>query len=848
MFERIFQRYLDAFHRDNFRIEGDFVERLASLPEGVQPVFAVRSRSRFDHQIIYRAVRSHFPSAEPEFINTKRTFWQFLLSLFFIAALIKRDNPFRALRRALRGRAPVFLGLELGGTYQLNDASAKLLHFALVQRSEDAHSLAVFPVFVVWGKRPPNGGLSLKDFLFGSDDEPGFVRKLYKLAKFQKRRTISIGAPILCGQNGGPGADVIADQVTSWMQTENRAIHGPVPLSREAMIRLLMRDRYVLAHIAEASQKKPLKIRALRRTARKILRKMVADGNYTHLEIWASALTFVWSKIFDGLVYNKKDFERIREYSKRGTVVLVPSHKSHVDYLLVSYIFHINNLVVPNIAAGDNMAFWPMGYFFRKVGAYFIRRSFKDDPFYALLLERYIALMLGRGFALGFFIEGGRSRSGKLEKPKMGIISHIVKSMLKGASQDVLFVPVAVAYEKIVEEGSYIKESSGADKQKESFWQMLQVGKIIRKKYGKVYVNVGEAISTNEIIAQLEFPSPKRLAAKEQLYTVNAELAWRVADRINGQMLVTSTFLLSLVMLSHDKRGITLRQCVSVANAFLRHCRRKQVNISMELQNVSHAIALSAESLQRAGHLDMRSFGDEKVYFFKDMRKRLYVSYYKNIIVHHFLFQAFAAEAVLRATQRGVRAEFFDEKAYAASFMSLLNLFEAEFIYPERPEDRETLPTVALQDLVALGYISLDTGGGVQVEDPEMIRRYAAILAPFFATFELVLNCLALTRPTAVPEVLLLKTLINYGDFVCNAGETDYIEAAMKQQLRNALLYLVQLGLVEQAGQGKATAYSYVVNDGNFPVLAALRQVLGNGELSEMRIAEMPLLQEYASA
>src|SRR5262249_15377184 len=153
--------------------------------------------------------------------------------------------------------------------------------------------------------------------------------------------------------------------------------------------------------------------------------------------------------------------------------VLLPSHKSHLDYILLSYVFFENGLQCPLIAAGDNLAFWPAGPLLRRCGAFFIRRSFKGARLYTTLVDSYVRKVLREGYAIEFFIEGGRSRSGKLLPPKAGLLSMVTEAA-DGAHADVAYVPISIGYERVVEQRSYVHELSGGEKEKEDAGALLK--------------------------------------------------------------------------------------------------------------------------------------------------------------------------------------------------------------------------------------------------------------------------------------------------------------------------------------------------------------------------------------
>ena len=190
--------------------------------------------------------------------------------------------------------------------------------------------------------------------------------------------------------------------------------------------------------------------------------------------------------------------EKVTEYAKRNPIVLVPSHRSYFDFIILSsMLFYDRHLLPPHIAARENMAFGPFGFIWRKAGAFFLRRSF-DDPLYKSVFRTYVAYLIKEGFTQEFFIEGGRSRTGKTLAPRLGILSWNVEAFLASGRQDLYFVPIALTYERLVEEGAMVGELEGGAKTEESMLGLVRARRFLRLRFGSVFVNFGEPISLGD--------------------------------------------------------------------------------------------------------------------------------------------------------------------------------------------------------------------------------------------------------------------------------------------------------------------------------------------------------------
>lgn len=222
-----------------------------------------------------------------------------------------------------------------------------------------------------------------------------------------------------------------------------------------------------------------------------------ANYNYVTIRAYEKLFDFLWNQVFEGV--RVRNFESIERVAKDGQIVWMPSHRSHFDYMLLSYVLFKKGLVIPHVAAGINLNFWPIGSFLRRGGAFFIRRSFSGNKTYAHALSEYINFLLQNSFPIEFFQEGGRSRIGKLLPPKIGLLSICVQSMIRRKAENTYFVPVYFGYDKVMEDDSYTKELRGAKKQKENAFQFLNGIFKVFTNYGSVDVSFGEPLKIADI-------------------------------------------------------------------------------------------------------------------------------------------------------------------------------------------------------------------------------------------------------------------------------------------------------------------------------------------------------------
>jgi glycerol-3-phosphate O-acyltransferase len=230
-----------------------------------------------------------------------------------------------------------------------------------------------------------------------------------------------------------------------------------------------------------------------------------------------------------------------------------------MDYLLLSYLLYQHGIVPPHIAAGDNLNLPVIGAVLRRGGAFFLRRSIRGNALYAAVFSEYVAQLVGDGFSIEYFIEGGRSRTGRLLPPKGGMIAMTVRAFLRAPRRPVVFQPVYIGYEKLIEGKSYLDELTGQPKQKETIWALLKgVAEILRSHYGKVTVNFGEPVRLDEVLVGVDPAWRAQVEADKPTWfnEVVDTLAQQIQVNINRAADVNPVNLLAIALLSTPKHAM----------------------------------------------------------------------------------------------------------------------------------------------------------------------------------------------------------------------------------------------------------------------------------------------------
>ncbi len=436
---------------------------------------------------------------------------------------------------------------------------------ALVEAGEgSAEDLQLIPVAIYWGRSPDREDSAFKLFFAENWDVAGRTRKFFATL-LHGRNTLmwfSHALPLNSIIQEKLKADIAFRKVSRILRVHFRkrrtATVGPDLSNRRRIARLVALSPNVRRVIEAEAGDDPKKLAAARRRVQKYVMEIAADISWPTIRIAVRILRRLWNQIYDGIELGHT--ERLREVAKEKVVVYVPCHRSHFDYLLLSYICYEQSVQLPHIAAGINLNMPIVGPILRRGGAFFLRRSFRGNRLYAAVFDAYLNQLLTRGYTIEYFVEGGRSRTGRLLSPKGGMLAMTVGSYIQNPRRPVVFVPVYFGYEKLIEGGSFISELGGAEKQKESLMGLVRSIKSLRENFGRVYVNIGEPIELDHLLDGVQpdwRSSPNGNGERPPwLNEVVEKLGGEIMGGINAAAAVTPISLLAYVLLATPKQTI----------------------------------------------------------------------------------------------------------------------------------------------------------------------------------------------------------------------------------------------------------------------------------------------------
>ena len=701
------------------------------------------------------------------------------------------------------GVSAIFLTKPTGLFYTNTNALEQLVE---LQATMDT-SIQLLPVAVVWQRRPSKERSDLMRFVLGSEDQPGPVMKLFSVVNRDHEPIIQAGEAIALNEvleryENQPAKRQIRVArllLKGYLHRETHAIRGPKIRSFTWFLRQIQLAPEVKDLVQSESKRTGKSTESIRREVDKTVEHIAARFSFRILKAFALFCRFVWNQIFSGVDLRPEDIERMREAVRTGTPILVPSHRSHLDYLLIGSQCYEHGLVLPYVVAGENLSFFPMGHLFRGSGAFFIKRSFKEDPIFPVIFERYVRLLIREEIPVEFFIEGGRSRTGKLLHPKLGMLRMVVNSAVHMKSDRILTIlPIAFSYEQIAEEKSYAKELSGKTKKKESVSGLLRARKVLKKRYGKVYMRVGEPIYLNEIIADFEVPwdDMNEEVQKGHLQSV----ATQIMHGIGQNMLILPTGITALALLSDHRPGIPLDIVHQRAERYDRLLRHQGAMVAESLNHAQWVVDKAMERFVSEKWIE-RLEDAQGVVIRVVPEARITMEYYKNGLMHFLAPISLLAAAIL-ATDGDCQG---DETLRLFLELSFVLRFE----FPAHPTySFRELAEVSRQSMVEYGALSKtesEDGVSYAVESVGMLHELASLTTNFIESYICVLRAGQSFAALKFSEKELKKKVQEYAKGRLAVAEILRPEALSSVNIANAIFAFKDEGVLTfTAGAGFA--------------------------------------------
>lgn len=548
----------------------------------------------------------------------------------------------------------------------------------------------------------------------------------------------------------------------------------------------------------------------------KLLQGLSANiSNQPFINVFGYVVNGLLRRMYNqGIHIQSAEVERLRRLSaecvkKNIPILFLPCHKSHIDYIVISFLFHKLGIMLPHVAAGDNLNLPFAGDIMKKCGAFFLRRSFGDDPLYQAVFKEYIETLLKNGYNIEVFIEGTRSRTGKLLTPKFGMLKIVLDSLLGGRIKDVVIVPMSIDYDRVVETETYVSELLGTPKKKESLFGLLNNANLLSLKLGRIDLRFAKEFYLSEWVQdQIQHRSTGDgmfCPSFDPVHrnTLLQSLGYKVLSDINSVSVIMPTALVGTVLLTLRGRGVGREELIRRVLWLKKEIESKKRSVAEF--NAPAAVIVDRAVVSLASLIALRNDLLEPVYY---VQKRFELSLYRNQVMHLFIHEALLCAAMYCTIKRGQTHRRITKGALLRDVTFLSRLLKSEFIF--RPGSIENNLSDAVRTLNEKGVVDVhyesDGDYFIKLSDKERgIGRenfdfYCFLIWPFIETYWLAAASLFCIVPTPISGGLtdsaLMKRTQQFAKTLYYQGDLGYFESINKETLRNAYKRYEGMGLL----------------------------------------------------
>ncbi|KMU99837.1 glycerol-3-phosphate 1-O-acyltransferase PlsB [Acinetobacter schindleri] len=530
----------------------------------------------------------------------------------------------------------------------------RLLRLIEVLEQNPELDVELIPVTVLWGREPEKEDSWFKLLFTDTWSTPSKMKQLVNIGlhgrqsylEFHEAQSLRalIDHAKVTHPNLSP-ATYIVSTLNDYLDAQREVVLGPDLSDRRNVMQGLIKSPDVQAAIRNESIRSKISVDEAERRAIGYLNEIVSDYSNSTVRFADKALTRLWTQLYDGIdVHN---FSTVRELAKDYEIVYAPCHRSHIDYLLLSYVIYRRGLMVPYIAAGDNLNMPFVGQILRGGGAFFIRRTFRGNALYTTVFKEYLYSVLSRNTPLEYFIEGGRSRTGRLLPPKTGMLAMTVHGHLRGKAKPIVFVPTYIGYERLMEGATYVGEMNGKEKEAESIFGILKTLRKIERIFGKVHLNFGEPVFLDDMLKQHGADEIKIEKNDDPIPPAVSEAvnssAQAILENINRAAVINPVSLLSLILLATPKHTLDEAICIKQLDTYrnlltsLPYDERMQVTPLSGKEIIAYAMKLKL--IKRVNHVLGNIIAIED-------NQAILLTYFRNNIVHAFVLPSLVAALV----------------------------------------------------------------------------------------------------------------------------------------------------------------------------------------------------------
>lgn len=635
-------------------------------------------------------------------------------------------------------RSIFFLGHPEGtfGRKTLRRQSPRMNRLIDHQANLQDREVKIVPVSAFWGHQPDREKSFFKLILSENWTATSGMKKFLAGLFHPRHILVQFGEPISLATLKEEESDrerqirKLLRLLRVHFNSQRQAIIGPDLSHRRTLINTILASDEVTEAIEKEARSKNQPVAVIEKKATQYAQEIASDQSYRVIRFFDVLLTWLWNNLYGGIEVNGIDV--VKQVAQSHEIVYIPCHRSHIDYLLLSYVLYHNGLTPPHIAAGRNLNLPMIGGLLRRAGAFYMRRSFQGDTLYKEVFDEYLHQMFTKGYSVEYFIEGGRSRTGRTLPPRTGMLRMTVRSFQKDAAMPIAFMPVYFGYERVLESSTYMAELSGKPKETESVFDVFGIFSSFKREFGQVTVNFGEPLIMRPFLDEhLDgWQRPEELPPVK-FNDACLVLANELATRINTVVAIKPVNLVALALLSTTRQNIEeqrLLNQIELLRSIAIQCSHKGCSIT-ELS----ASEILDESIDIIG-LEKREHRFGSI-ISASWEQTINLTYNANNVLHVFALPSLIARFI-RTAGRTTSTALHE---YAEGMYPFL---KAEMFLPWRIERLSEVTNAALECLLSLDLIQKD--GQLLITPPPSSQEFnclqdiARITDPTFERFHIV--------------------------------------------------------------------------------------------------------------
>ncbi|XP_077024445.1 dihydroxyacetone phosphate acyltransferase isoform X2 [Tamandua tetradactyla] len=562
--------------------------------------------------------------------------------------------------------------------------------------------------------------------------------------------------------------------------------------------------RYIIKQLSKESLQS---VDVFQEEACEILDEMSHKLRLGAVRFFAFTLSKIFKQIFSKVCVNEEGLQKLQRAIQEHPVVLLPSHRSYIDFLMLSFVFFNYDLPMPVIAAGmDFLGMKMVGELLRMSGAFFMRRTFGGNKLYWAVFSEYVKTMLRNGYApVEFFLEGTRSRTAKTLTPKLGLLNIVMEPFFKREVFDTYLIPISISYDKILEETLYAYELLGVPKPKESTTGLLKARKILSENFGNIHVYFGDPVSLRSLAAGRMDRSPYNLVPRyipqkqsEDMHAFVTEVAYRMQLLqienmvLSPWTLIVAVLLQNLPSMDFDalvEKTLWLKGLTHAFGGFLIWPDNEPADEVVQSSILLHSNIASLVRDQVIVKMDSGKSEDANGLISQHITL-LMCSAYRNQLLNIFVRPSLVAVA-LKMTPGCRKEDVYN------CFCFLRDVFSDEFIF---------LPGNSLKDFEEGCYL-LCKNEAIQVTPRDILvaekgnivlEFLTGLFKPFVECYQIICKYLLNEDKDSFTEKKYLAGVRNFTSDLLHQGASQFYDVLSSDVQKNALTAFVRLGVVQK--------------------------------------------------